>query len=43
VSKILGIPYLDLGSLGISAALLFIVSFADNRQKDKHLDGQGEF
>ena len=43
VSKIAGIPYLDLGSLGISAALLFIVSSADNRNKDKRLDGQGEF
>ena len=40
VSKIFQIPYLDLGSLAISAALLFIVSFIDNRMKPKYLDGR---
>jgi len=37
-SKILEIEYLDLGSLGISVALLFLVSFWDNRIKGKRLD-----
>jgi SSS family solute:Na+ symporter len=37
-SKILEIEYLDLGSLGISVSLLFLVSFWDNRIKGKRLD-----
>jgi SSS family solute:Na+ symporter len=32
-SRILDIKYLDLGSLAISASLLFVVSFVDNRHK----------
>jgi SSS family solute:Na+ symporter len=35
VSKILNIAYLDLGSLGISVSLLFLVSFWDNRIKGR--------
>jgi len=33
VSKVAGILYLDFGSLGISAAILFAVSYHENRQK----------
>ncbi|MFC1938765.1 sodium:solute symporter [Chloroflexota bacterium] len=38
ISKILSIAYLDLGSLPISALLLFLVSFWDNRVKGRRLD-----
>jgi hypothetical protein len=31
ISKLMGIKYLDLGSLLISVVLLFAVSFIDNR------------
>ena len=37
ISKLFGIEHLDLGSLLISGLLLFIVSFIDNRLKDKKL------
>jgi len=43
ISRILGIRYLDLGSLIISASLLLLVSFFDNRMKGKQLDGRREF
>jgi SSS family solute:Na+ symporter len=33
LSKIFSIPYLDLGALAISAVLLFLVSFIENRTK----------
>jgi SSS family solute:Na+ symporter len=33
LSKIFSIPYLDLGALAISAALLFLVSLIENRLK----------
>ena len=39
VSKLFDIKYLDLGSLLISVLLLFVVSFVDNRMKDRSLDG----
>jgi SSS family solute:Na+ symporter len=39
ISKILAIKYLDLGSLGISLCLLFLVSFFDNRIRGRQLDG----
>ncbi len=39
ISKIFGIKYLDLGGLLLSGLLLFIVSFIDNRLKNKRLDG----
>ena len=38
ISRILRIEYLDLGSLAISASLLFLVSFLDNRIKGRQLD-----
>jgi SSS family solute:Na+ symporter len=38
VSKIFGISYLDLGGLFASGALLFLVSFIDNRLKSRRLD-----
>ena len=40
ISKLFDIKYLDLGSLLISALLLFVVSFIDNRMKGKSLDGR---
>lgn len=39
ISQLLHIQYLDLGSLGISVGLLFMVSFLDNRTAGKQLDG----
>jgi hypothetical protein len=42
VSKLMAIKYLDLGSLLISGVLLFLVSFIDNRLRDRRLDaGRG--
>jgi SSS family solute:Na+ symporter len=42
VSKLMAIKYLDLGSLLISAILLFLVSFIDNRLRSRRLDaGKG--
>jgi len=35
VSKLVSVKYLDLGALALSAALLFLVSFIDNRLKTK--------
>ena len=40
ISRILDIRYLDLGSLIISASLLLLVSYFDNRMKGKQLDGR---
>lgn len=37
MSKLFELRYLDLGALGISAALLFIVSYIDRRRKSKQL------
>jgi SSS family solute:Na+ symporter len=42
VSKLLAIKYLDLGGLLVSGALLFVVSFIDNRLRSQRLDaGRG--
>jgi SSS family solute:Na+ symporter len=42
VSKLLAIKYLDLGGLLVSAVLLFLVSFIDNRLRSRRLDaGKG--
>jgi SSS family solute:Na+ symporter len=41
ISQIGGIKYLNLGALGVSAALLFLVSLADNRRRRGQLDGSG--
>jgi SSS family solute:Na+ symporter len=42
VSKLLAIKYLDLGGLLVSAVLLFLVSFIDNRLRSQRLDaGKG--
>ena len=38
ISKLFAIPYLDLGALGISAVLLFGVSFIQNRLKARRID-----
>ena len=43
ISQIAGIKYLNLGALGVSAALLFLVSLADNRRGGRRLDGSREF
>jgi len=40
IGRILDIRYLDLGSLIISASLLLLVSYFDNRMKGKQLDGR---
>lgn len=37
VSKIFGITYLDLGGLAVSAVLLFVVSFIDNKRRSRKL------
>ena len=36
VSKLVSVNYLDLGALALSAVLLFVVSYIDNRIKGKH-------
>jgi len=42
LSKIFSIQYLDLGALAISAVLLFLVSFIDNRVRSRRVDvGKG--
>ncbi len=41
ISQIGGIKYLNLGALGVSAALLFLVSLADSRRRSRQLDGSG--
>jgi len=43
ISQIVSMKYLNLGALGVSAALLFLVSFIDNRLRGKRLDGSREF
>jgi len=35
VSKLVSVKYLDLGALGLSAVLLFLISFIDNRIKNR--------
>jgi SSS family solute:Na+ symporter len=40
ISKLFDINYLDLGGLLVGGLLLFMVSFIDNRLRDKHLDGE---
>jgi len=41
ISKLFDIKYLDLGALLISGLLLFVVSFIDNRMKNRRLDARG--